>query len=141
MRSAPFIFLGMLVLPLVTLQTAHAADGRLSDAVQMYAGPGTEFPNVRRLAKGLSVDVHGCLKTWEWCDVSWRGNRGWVQGGAVAFRRGDEQLPVSRFGQELGIPQVTFQVNSYWDTHYRGALWYADRSTMLRQSASYRINE
>jgi len=83
MRRARFIILGMLALPVLTTQIAQAADGKLSSAVSMQAGPGAEFPEVRRLAKDLTVDIHGCLKSWDWCDVSWRGNRGWIPAAAI----------------------------------------------------------
>jgi len=127
MRRASIILMGMLGLPLAVTQPVQAADGKLSSAVQMYAGPSSEFPAVRRLAKGLSVDVHGCLKTQDWCDVSWRGNRGWIPAAAVSV---DARAVAN-------VPEVRFQLNTYWDAHYNSALWYVQRDQYLRQSASY----
>jgi uncharacterized protein YraI len=136
MHRASFIFIGMLSLPFLLTTVAQAADGKLSAAVQMRSGPGNEFPTVTRLAKNLSVDIHGCLKDWDWCDVSWRGNRGWVRADSVYSQKGDEHLPIQRYGTQLGIPEITFQINSYWDNHYNDALWYGERDR-LRQSASF----
>ena len=139
MRRAPFIILGMLAVPLLTAQIAQAADGKLSSAVKMHAGPGTEFPDVRHLAKGLSVDIHGCLKTWDWCDITWRGNRGWVPAEAVGYRHDNETTPIKEVGPRVGVPEVTFQLHSYWDSHYNNTLWYGNRDAYVKQSASYDI--
>ncbi len=143
MRRAPFIVIGMLSLPLFFTAVAQAAspipqsaDGKLASAVQMRSGPGDEFPAVTRLAKNLNVDIHGCLKSWDWCDVSWRGNRGWVPAEAIDYRRGAERVSVREHGSELGVPEVTFQINSYWDDHYNNQLFYGDRER-LRQNASF----
>ena len=142
MRRAPFIVLGMLAIPFLTTQIAQAADGKLSDAVEMRAGPSGTYPAVTRLAKGLSVDIHGCLKSWDWCDVSWRGNRGWVPASAITARQDDQRLPLVQYGPKLGVPEVTFQLNSYWDSNYSHSLWYGQRdtlrdSTAVRESAVY----
>lgn len=140
MRRAPFILLGMLVLPMLApTQAAHAADGKLAVAAQMHAGPGYNYPEVRRLAKDLSVNIHGCLKSSDWCDVTWRGNRGWVPASAVDARRNTERFPVKDYGAKMGVPEVTFQLNSYWDANYHGALWYPDRALFVGQDASYNV--
>jgi len=138
MRCASFT-LGILAFALFAPIAAQAADGRLSSVVQLRAGPGDEYPTVRRLAAGLSVEIHGCLKTWEWCDVSWRGNRGWADARAVDYGHRDQPMPVAQFGAQSGLPEVTFQLNSYWDDHYNADPWYAKRDTFSRTSASYSV--
>lgn len=135
MRRVPFIILGMLS-PLLLATGAQAAAGKLATAVEMRSGPGAEFPAVTRLANNLNVDIHGCLKSWDWCDISWRGNRGWVPAEEVDFRKDRDRFPVKEHGSRLGVPEVTFQINSYWSDHYNDALWYGERDR-LRQSASY----
>jgi uncharacterized protein YraI len=127
MRRASVILLGTLSLPLAVIHPAQAAAGKLATAVQMHAGPSTEFPSIRRLAKGLSVDIHGCLKSQNWCDVTWRGHRGWVPASAVSVKA--HETPA--------IPEISFQLNSYWDTHYNSTLWYMQRDRYLKQSTSY----
>ena len=135
MRRAPFIIVGMLAIPLFAIQGAQASEGRLSDAVQMRAGPDGAYPSVTRLAKGLSVDIHGCLKSWDWCDVSWRGNRGWVPATAIYNQR----APISKAGPQSGVPEVTFQLNAYWDQNYNQSLWYNQRDAFNRQTARYNV--
>ena len=130
------LVIGFVAATLLGAGMAHAADGKLASAVQLRAGPDAKYPSVTRLAKGLSVEVHGCLKTWDWCDVSWRGDRGWVEASAINTRA-DQRLPVSQVGPQLGVPEVTFQLNSYWDKNYNKSSWYGDRDTWSRYSASY----
>ncbi len=139
MRRLPFIILGMIALPIMTVQSSYAADGKLAVASQMYAGPGHSYPELRRLAKGLSVDTHGCLKSWDWCDVTWRGNRGWVPAAAVNAHRDAERRPVKDYGAQMGVPEVTFQLNSYWDANYNRALFYRDRGNFIDVSAGFNV--
>jgi uncharacterized protein YraI len=106
----------------------YAADGRTAYAVQLRSGPGEQFPGVTRLAKGLKIDVHGCLSDGAWCDVSWRGRRGWVPADIVAV--GDD-IPVTRLeprnSPPPSVPEVTFELNSYWDNNYAQEPWYSQR--------------
>ena len=133
------LVIGFVAATLLSAGMAHAADGKLASAVQLRAGPDDKYPSVTRLAKGLSIDIHGCLKTWDWCDVSWRGDRGWVEAAAINYTRGDRRLSVRQLGPQVGIPEVTFQLNSYWDQNYNHSSWYSDRDVWSRYSASYDI--
>jgi len=120
------------ILGLLTLMIpggAYAADTDLAYAVQLRAAPADEYPAVRRLAKGLSVEIHGCLTTVEWCDISWRGNRGWVQMDALGYP------------SALRAPKVSFNLETYWDANYDRQLWYADRSDWYRRSLRQQISE
>lgn len=125
-----------LVLPLSLLAApqAHASETKLSSAVELRSGPGHDYPAVKRLAKGLRMEVHGCLNTWDWCDVTWRGARGWVPSTTLEFQREDQRLPVGRYGTALGVPEVTFSLGKYWDAYYNNTPWYADRDMWTQRS-------
>ena len=43
-------------------------------AAPIYAGPGTDYPVVGKLARGAVVNVHGCLTDYSWCDVNFGPN-------------------------------------------------------------------
>lgn len=97
----------------------------------MYAGPGDAYPQVMRLAAGLQISLHGCTADTNmgepgttWCDVTWRGKRGWVQGDALEVREHGVRQPVSA----AAVPAASFELASYWDANYKSRLWYADRS-------------
>ncbi len=106
---------------------AFAANGSTSEAVQLQAGPGSEYPDVMRLAPNLKITIHGCARAFDWCDVEWRGNRGWVPAATVDYRMDDTLLPVNNYGSRIGLPQIDFDLTRYWDTHYRQRPWYAQR--------------
>jgi uncharacterized protein YraI len=108
---------------------AVAANGVTSDGAQMHAGPGTEYPQVMRLAPNLKIEIHGCARAWDWCDVEWRGNRGWVSAAALDYQLDRTLLPVSNYGPRVNLPQVEFDLAKYWDTYYRQRPWYAERQT------------
>jgi len=76
----------------------------------LRAGPGTEFERIRVVPEGQSVTLHGCTPEYRWCNVTWRGDRGWVSGRNVAALgpAGREQ-PILEFGLGLGLPTITFR--------------------------------
>jgi uncharacterized protein YraI len=131
------IIIALIGVGLLSSSMARAAEGQLSSAVQLRAGPGDEYPAIKRLARGLSVDIHGCLRTWDWCDVSWRGARGWVAADALAAERQDLRIPVAEYGPALGVPAISFRLSAYWDANYNSAPWYAERDVWSRHSAAY----
>ncbi|MDD7909385.1 SH3 domain-containing protein [Pseudovibrio exalbescens] len=47
--------------------------------VNMRTGPGTQFPILLQVPQTGVAVVHRCLRS-RWCDVSFRGVRGWVYG-------------------------------------------------------------
>ncbi len=113
---------------------ALAANGSTSQGVQMQAGPGTEYPDVMRLAPNLKVTIHACARAWDWCDVEWRGNRGWIPAAALDYRLDDTLLPVRDYGPRVGIAQVEFNLSKYWDAYYRQRPWYPQRSAWVSRS-------
>jgi uncharacterized protein YraI len=106
---------------------ALADNGSTSQGVQMQAGPGTEYPDVMRLAPNLKITIHGCARAWDWCDVEWRGNRGWVPASALGYRLDRTLLSVAAYGPRVGLPEVEFNLAKYWEAHYQQRPWYPQR--------------
>jgi uncharacterized protein YraI len=75
----------------------------------------------------LKITIHGCARAWDWCDVEWRGNRGWVPAAGLDYRLDRTLLPVANYGPRVGLPHVDFDLPKYWEAHYRQRPWYADR--------------
>jgi uncharacterized protein YraI len=113
---------------------ALAANGTTSQGVQLQAGPGTEYPDVMRLAPNLKITIHGCARAWDWCDVEWRGNRGWAPAAALAYSLDRSLLPVANFGPRVGLPEVEFNLAKYWEAHYQQRPWYPDRKEWSSRS-------
>ena len=136
-KNFPAIALATLISTSAFVSTsAFAASGAMTAGASMYAGPGSRYPEVIHLARGLSVTIHGCLRTWQWCDVSWRGDRGWVPAEALQYREGDRSLPVDALRGDTArsntvqasLPVIAFDIQNYWDANYRERLWYDDRA-------------
>lgn len=97
---------------------AAAVEGFTTDAVTMYAGPGTAYPEVATIEADQSVEIHGCLADWTWCDVSWRDDRGWIAGDDVVAELQGQRVVVLQSGPQLGLSVVTFDIGSYWELYY-----------------------
>ena len=106
---------------------AAAAPAYATANVQIFAGPGNDYPVVGQLPGGAAVDVNGCLSDYSWCDVSVGSERGWVYGGDIATLYGSGPAPILQYGPQLGFPAITFSLGDYWDHHYRGRPFYGER--------------
>ena len=106
-------------------------------AVDVFAGPGPDYPLVARIAPGFRVYVQGCVPDYQWCDVSYAGNRGWVYAGELGYPWQGARVPIVAYGPTLGIPVVSFSVGSYWDRYYRGRPWYRERDVWIHRAPHY----
>ena len=116
MQKSVALFAALFVSATLAGPALAAANGATSQSAQMHAGPGQDFPGVMRLAPNLKVTIHGCMQAWAWCDVEWRGNRGWVSAAALDYRLDGSVLSVSGYGPRVGIPQLDFNLAKYWET-------------------------
>lgn len=103
-----------------------AFNGWTTRPVSQKAGPAEFYPNVGRVPGGVQVRIFGCVRGITYCDVSWRGNRGWVRGNALAGFYKNKRVPLASFGVQLGVPYITFNFG-YWDNYYRGKPWFKER--------------
>lgn len=119
--------LGALLLAAGSL--ASAQNAYTTHPMNLRAGPDREYPMVAQLDAGAPLDVHGCLDDWSWCDVSFEDNRGWLYAGGISFVYQGGRVPLYSYGPRLGLPVITFSLNTYWGSYYRGRPWYAQRNT------------
>lgn len=82
---------------------AHAAEGHISNVVNLRAGPDTLYPVVARIT-GKKLDVKGCLADRSWCEASWNGQYGWISGQLVKVNG--------------VVANTSFNFDPYWDKHY-----------------------
>lgn len=106
---------------------AQAADGYVTANVNLRAGPDIDYPRVDTIPAGDSVDIYGCTDGWEWCDVAYRGDRGWVAGNYIETIQNDRYAPLPQYGAQFGIPIVTFVISSYWSNYYSRQPFYRER--------------
>lgn len=116
---------GLLAAPTV----ASALTAVTTEPVPLRAGPAIDFPIVDSIPDDARVNVHGCVRAYRWCDVSWRDARGWVQGDDLAYFYQQSYVPIIEYGPRIvGLPIISFSIDTYWDRHYRGRPWYRERT-------------
>jgi uncharacterized protein YraI len=101
--------------------------------VNVRAGPETIFPTVTWLLGGKSVTVVGCTANWRWCDVTAGRYRGWVYARFLSYPFNGSAVTISKGGPTLGLPQIEFALGPYWDEHYRGKRWFAQKADWQRR--------
>lgn len=108
-------------------QSMHATT---SGPTRLYSGPQRDYPSVRTLRRGSMVNLQGCLRDWSWCDVTYRGERGWIAGDALRIRHDGRRRGIA---SGMGIGVTTFAFGSYWDNHYQGRRFYGERQRWQSQ--------
>jgi uncharacterized protein YraI len=107
-------------------QTAY-----VSKAVNLRAGPSSDYPVVAILGAGVNITVEGCMSDYRWCDVSVGTNRGWLYAGNIVYPYQGTNVPLLTFGSAIGIGVIAFSVGSYWDDYYRYRPWYPQRQRWI----------
>jgi uncharacterized protein YraI len=106
---------------------ASAAEGYATNAVNLRAGPGTEYPAVTVIPGGANLDIYGCLDDYRWCDVSWNGDRGWISASYLDYFFNGSYVYFPDYFDEIDVPIVTFALGPYWSDYYRDRDFYHHR--------------
>jgi uncharacterized protein YraI len=117
------IFLAAVLL-ISTPAIALAARGYVTSDVNMHAGPGTGYPVVDLIPSDARVTIHGCLSDYAWCDISWRGDRGWVSADYLDYFYNNRYVYFPDYADVIGVPILTFSLGTYWNEYYIGRPWY-----------------
>lgn len=105
-----------------------ATNGFATTNVNMRSGPSTRYPAVVVVPAGAPIVVNGCLDNVNWCDVSFARGRGWVSGSYIQVSYRQNRTFVSpQYYRPMGIPTITFDVDTYWQRYYRDRDFYSER--------------
>lgn len=115
---------GVLLAAGMAASAASAAPGYATSRTSLLAGPGGQYPVVARIGGGDRVEIFGCVRGWSYCDVSWRGLRGWARGASLQLFYRDRRVSLYQYGPTIGLPFVSFSIGSYWGSHYHNQPWY-----------------
>ena len=127
MRSRPKLLLAMALvacMPVAAAQTAVT-----TNSVNVRSGPDRALPTVTWLLSGTSVNVVGCLANWRWCDVIAGRERGWVYSRYLSVAFQGSAMTIVDGGPKLGLPAIEFALGPYWDEHYRGRIFFAQKAS------------
>jgi len=122
------IVFGAAALVAASAVPASAYTGAYATApVYMRTGPDIAYPPVAVVPGGAPVVVYGCLSGWQWCDVSWGPNRGWIAGMYLSAQWENRPMPFYNAAPRYNVPVIMFNFGPYWDSHYRYRPWYNRR--------------
>ena len=107
---------------------ASALTAVTTEPTNLRAGPAFDFPVVDQIPDDAQVTVHGCVRAYRWCDISWRDARGWVAGDELAYLDGDRRVTIVEYGPRIRLPIIAFSFDTYWDRYYRGRPFYGERT-------------
>jgi uncharacterized protein YraI len=130
------ILVGGAALAVSTVTFAQNAE--TTDSAGVYAGPDSSYPEVGQLDPGTPIQVMGCLNDWSWCDVAFQDNRGWVYSPDISYGYQGGYVPLYSYAPALGISVVSFSVDSYWGSYYRGRPWYGQRDQWVHKTINHR---
>lgn len=111
---------------------ASASPAVISTAVNVRAGPGVDYPRIDAIARNVAVDVSGCIRDGTWCEVSWRGGRGWVSARYLDVQFQNGRHRIQERGRQVGVATIDFNLRDYWDANYRSRPFYAQRTQYER---------
>lgn len=117
---------------------ASAQNAIMRDDATLRAGPGFQYPRVAYVPEDARVYIHGCLRGFSWCDVSWRGDRGWVDASNLGYSWNNRYVIVGEWGPRIGLPVIAFSVEDYWTRYYRNRPWWSERYTWFERDRNWR---
>jgi uncharacterized protein YraI len=100
----------------------------LTAGVHLRAGPSIFYPSVMILGPGAVVQVFGCEQGFNWCDVQFGRDRGWVDAAFLQAQAPSGPVLIATSPMVVGVPVVPFVFNTYWSTWYPTRPWYARRA-------------
>jgi len=126
MRTPLICALALFTCALFTGAAFAAVPGVTTANVNLRAGPGTSYPALLTVPNRSPIVTYGCLAAYNWCDVSWGGERGWMSASYIDVTyQGRLRTLTATIAPALGIAVVPFNRN-YWNRYYSGRPWYRD---------------
>jgi uncharacterized protein YraI len=102
-----FIASAVLAATVLAAGAANARPGYLINTFNIFDGPGHDFERLVRVPENARVEVHSCTASYDWCQVSWRGVRGWMDGNGIEVRHAGRMVVLHDFGPRTGVPSLT----------------------------------
>lgn len=126
MRTA---FFAVLLITLSIAASPSMADTAVTTArLTVRAGPHASLPAVAIIRRGDSVDLKGCLRSTEWCEIETvNDERGFVPASYLRVDRRGRSLTIIEWKAGGGSRTIIFRPHNYWDRYYSEKPFYKDR--------------
>ncbi len=99
-----FIASAVMAVTVLAAGAAQARPGYMIDPSSIHTGPGFDYERLARVPENARVEVHTCTASYDWCQVSWRGVRGWMEGEEIEVRHAGRMVSLQEFGPRTGVP-------------------------------------
>ena len=121
-----------------SLETAEVV---VTTNLRMRAGPSSEHPVVVVVTADSAVELLGCVKDYTWCEVRFRGDRGWMSAQYLEVYEGGRLFTIAQYARGADLPVLRFDKQAYWSKHYRNRPFYADGSSepVRRRSSGIQV--
>lgn len=106
---------------------ASAEEAYVAETGTLRAGPDYDFPEIRTIPRDRIIEVFGCTTDYEWCDVEYRGDRGWFPGDNMEFYYEGRRAPLPWVAPLIGLVILDFAIDDYWGRYYHGRPWFHER--------------
>lgn len=109
----------------------HDAEaGQASGSANVRSGPSSSYEIIGKVQSGQKLQIIGCTRTWEWCDVQTNDKRGWVASRFLLGHYEGHLAGVTNYGRKMGLNELSFEERVYWGTHYSHTNFYKKRYGM-----------
>ncbi len=112
---------------------AQSDTGYVVGDADLRAGPDFGYPLIDVVPAGGPVYINGCTEAYEWCDVVFQDEHGWVAGNTIQFDYDNRPVYLPRYGAAIGIPIIGFTISNYWGRYYAGRPFYRERDHWYRE--------
>jgi len=120
-----YVKMGLVAVLLAGTSTSAMAErAEVTANLSFRVGPGTVYPVIGVIPDGREVRIFGCIEGLDWCDVRWRGERGWVFADYLRYRQDNDWRLLPRWGASIDLPIVAFELNTYANRYYRDSPHY-----------------
>ena len=133
------LFVAAAVMAASALMTAPALayyggePGQTSAAANVRSGPSDKYEIIGKVTNAQKLQIIGCTRSWEWCDVKTNDKRGWIAARFLLGRYENNLAGVINYGKKIGIEEIAFEERAYWGEHYSHANFYKKRYGMQQQ--------
>jgi uncharacterized protein YraI len=122
--AMPFVIMTLLPQAVQAETTAYP----IAD-LSLRAGPSVRFPAVAIMRRGSYVYLHGCIRNYTWCDISAGPYRGWASASYLDIDYSSRRYRAPVYAERIGVPIITFEVDTYWDDFYDEGYEFYDTRT------------
>ncbi len=106
---APVSVLASLAMSLTMIGAAQAqTTGIATTDLNIRSGPGPEQPSIGLIKNRQRANILGCIEGSLWCQVEFRGLRGWAYSQYMSLQTGGRRIVVTEPAHVSGMPVVTY---------------------------------